>query len=505
MRRTLTAFLTATLALSYPLAAHAEELILLHTNDIHNRLLSFEGRDGRDVGGLDRLAELIAQHRAKHPNVLVLDGGDVFQGTPLYTFFKGEVDFKAMSQVGYDVGTLGNHDLDDGWANLKKQLSHVGYPILCANVTNADGTPVLLPAMTFKRGQTRIGVVGLLGETAWENIAAKQRQGLKYQSITDAARHWVTAMRPQVDLLVLLTHNGFAEDQELAQAVAGIDVIVGGHSHTPVPEPKLVKTNAANGIGGTLIVQAGSYGQHLGRLTLDVDKGRITSYSGTLLAVDHSIKTPREAVKGIVAPYAAQVSAQMAEVIGHAPQALPTSGKYAGETPLGNWLADMVKEAGGAEVGIINSGGIRAELPAGPVTVGRVFEILPFENYVVSFEAPGREIAELVQTTVERLHKRQSGTMQVAGIQFTAKDGRLVGPIQINGKNLDPAKTYRVAAIDYLLGGSEGKFFSSRRQEKQFGLLRDTMLDRVRRQKTVLAPTSGRIVIQDPSSAVTNR
>ncbi len=495
MRRLFLPILAAITASTLPLVAVAEEIVILHTNDTHNHLTPFTDKDGSTVGGASHRAAFVASEKQAHPLNLVLDAGDIFQGTPLYTFFKGEVDLKAMSLVGYDAAALGNHDLDDGWSNLKKQLQFAKFPMLCANVTSTAGAPVLLPAMTFLRGNTRIGVVGLLGDGAWQNVAVNRRGGLQHEPITKAAARWVATLRDQVDLMVLLTHNGRDEDVALAQAVPGIDVIVGGHSHTPLTEPVFVKNGNTNGIGGTIVLQAGCYGRVAGRLVLDVDNGKVNRYKGELIPMDGSKPVAANAIDGIIAPYAAQLDKQMSEVIGQCPTGLGTGGKYGGETPLGSWLADMLKEEGKAEVGIINSGGIRAELPAGPVTVGKVFEILPFENFLATVNLPGKNLIDLAAAVADRLHNHKAGTMQLSGMSLTMKDGKLTAPVRVGGQPVDPKRIYRVATVDYILGGGEGPFFDTRSHETRGSdLLRDLMIRRVKAQRTVGLPSAGRIV-----------
>ncbi|MBC7545306.1 MAG: bifunctional metallophosphatase/5'-nucleotidase [Candidatus Sericytochromatia bacterium] len=501
MRRSVPLLLPLLLAMTLPLSAMAEELVILHTNDTHNHLQPFKDRDGSEVGGAAHRAAVIAAEKKSHPNNLVLDAGDVFQGTPLYTFFKGEVDMKAMSLVGYDAGALGNHDLDDGWANLKTQLKFAQFPMLCANVTTTDGDPVFLPAMTFLRGKIRVGVIGLMGAGAWNNVAVNSRKSLKFNPIVPAAKKWVAALRDRVDLLVLLTHNGLQEDQALAKEVPGVDVIVGGHSHSTVPKPILVPNDNQNGIGGTLVLQAGSYGRFAGRLTLDVEQGKITKYDGELIPITTQVAvTGNNAIDSMVAPYAAKVDTQMDQVIGNSPSGLSTAGKFGGETPLGSWLADMIRESGKAEIGIINSGGIRAELSAGPVTVRKVFEILPFENFVASMDLSGQTLIDLSAKVVERLYKQQAGTLQVSGMSFRGKDGKLVGPVLVKGKPIDPKRQYRVAIVDYLLGGGEGPYFDKHSKLTVYHeLLRDLMIARVKTQKVLGSPDVGRIVIEPAS------
>lgn len=473
----------------------ADTITILHTNDTHNHLLPFDTRDGKDLGGMARRARLFAEQRQKGPT-LVLDAGDVFQGTPLYTFFKGEVDFHAMSMADYDAGTLGNHDLDDGWDNLKKQLAHADFPVLCANVTAKDGTAILPANRVFQVGTVKVGVIGLMGEGAWRSIAAKHRAPLQFHDPLTSAAPLIQKLRPQVDLLVLVTHNGHQEDLDWAKQLPAVDLIVGGHSHTKVDQPVVIKNGAGNGLGGTLVVQAYQWGLFVGRLELNVDKGKLVAYKGELVPVNPELAAPPDnAIDRYVTPFQAQLAQKMNEVIGQSTANMPISGKYGGEIALGSLLADMVRETTHSEVAVLNSGGIRTDLPAGPITLGKVYEILPFDNTVVTLELTGSELVRICGVVSDKIRRKQSGTLQFSGLTLRAKGDKL--EVKVNGQPVDPKRRYRVATINYLLDDNEGPYFGqAERVEDSGAFIRDVVIAQLKKVQRVTPPAGGRIVVE---------
>lgn len=460
---------------------------ILHTNDTHDQLLprdkTTKSGNTLHVGGIAQRAAYIADEKAAHPgHTLVVDDGDTFQGTALYTTFKGEVDVKAMNLVGYDVGLLGNHDLDDGWGNYKKQMSWSTFPILGGNVTDSDGNALLPATQIVKRGNTTIGIIGLMGDSAWQAVAPKQRQDISESPIIPAAAQYVQQLRAKCDLIVLMTHNGVDQDKELAKAVPGIDVIVGSHSHTPLYKPVLVPNANSNGIGGTLVVQAGSNNEFIGKLQLHVTGNQITSYAGELVRNSADYPVPdslQQAVTGVIAPYAAQVESRMNTVIGQAPPG--GLAKDAFPSPLGVWIAKVMADRSGADVGLINMHGVRAGMPEGPVTIGGITAIAPFENELRRVEIPGEDLLKLIASTQDR----KSG-VTMSGVTVTN------GQTLVNGQAVDPRKTYTVATVDYILDRNFGGTFDRATHVKDdCVLLRDAMIQAVQTDPQFQPATKG--------------
>jgi 5'-nucleotidase len=259
------------------------KLTILHTNDVHSRIEPFPEGSGQwaGMGGAARRAALIKEIRAKEANVLLLDSGDVFQGTPYFNFFGGELEYKLMSQMGYDATTLGNHDFDNGIEGLQRQLPHANFPFLIANY---DFSKTALagrfqPYKVFEKQGVRIGVFGLGIELA--GLVSERNFGQTvYLDPVATAKQMVTQLRgpERCDLVICLSHLGYKfdnspnkiHDLQLAAQVAGIDLILGGHTHTFMEKPEAIE-----GPGGhkTLINQVGWSGINLGRLDYEFTAG----------------------------------------------------------------------------------------------------------------------------------------------------------------------------------------------------------------------------------------
>ncbi|ALI98134.1 bifunctional metallophosphatase/5'-nucleotidase [Rufibacter tibetensis] len=255
-------------------AAAPIRLTILHTNDMHSRIDPFpnDGRKNGGMGGMARRATLVKQIRAQEPNVLLLDAGDIWQGTPYFNFFGGELEFKLMTEMGYDAATLGNHDFDNGLDGLQKQLPHAGFPFLVANYDFSDTIlkDQFKPYKVFVKDGVRVGVFGL-GIQLAGLVADKNFGGTKYLDPVATAQRMVQTLRKKenVDLVICLSHLGYKyesdriDDRKLAQQVNGIDLIIGGHTHTFLDEPE--KFTHANG-HVTLVNQVGWSGINLGRV-----------------------------------------------------------------------------------------------------------------------------------------------------------------------------------------------------------------------------------------------
>ena len=250
------------------------KLTILHTNDMHSRIEPFPDNGGQwaGLGGMARRAALIKDIRAQEPNVLLLDSGDIFQGTPYFNFFGGELEYKLMSQMQYDASTLGNHDFDNGLEGLQRQLPNATFPFLIANY-DFSKTPLagrFAPYKVFEKQGIRIGVFGLGIELAGL-VSDKNFGQTQYLDPVAKAKEMVTQLRgaEKCDLVICLSHLGYKyenaklDDRKLAAQVSGIDLILGGHTHTFMDKPEPI-----NGPDGraTLINQVGWSGINLGRL-----------------------------------------------------------------------------------------------------------------------------------------------------------------------------------------------------------------------------------------------
>lgn len=248
-------------------------LVILHTNDTHSRMDPFppDGGPFQGLGGVARRATLIRRIRTRYPNVLLLDSGDIFQGTPYFNFFKGEVEFKAMSAMGYDVATLGNHDFDNGVSGLADMMPWATFGFVSANyvVSGSPLEPWVQPWTIKELGGVRVGIFGL--GIAFDGLVLPQmHEGVRYVDPFTAARRCVSQLRGRgCSLVVCLSHLGYRyrdsrpSDTLLAQEVEGIDLILGGHTHTFLDEPD-VHVHASG--RRTLVHQVGWGGIRLGRV-----------------------------------------------------------------------------------------------------------------------------------------------------------------------------------------------------------------------------------------------
>ena len=464
--------------------ARPESLLILHTNDIHAHLMPFEDAQGALVGGAAARAALIARLRGFPGKTLLLDAGDVFQGTPFYNFYRGAPDYRSMSRMRYDVGALGNHELDDGPAHWLGARRNAAFPILSANVfvaAESAWAATLAPAAGAVRSGARwIGgervpdqaslrylttpyviedmggvKVGILGLTTKDIVAIVSRApngGVAVSDPVTAAATLVPELRSKADFVVALTHLGVDDDRALAARVPGIDMIVGGHSHTYLWQPLLVRNSNANGYHGTVIVQDGRWGDRVGRLAIAIGPDGVRGVTDALVAARPGEGEDR-AVKALLQPYADSIRTKMDEPVFRSASRVSMSGLEDGDTPLGNFVADAMLESSGADIAVTNSGGIRAPLPAGDITVGDILTVLPFDNTVVRVSMEGWRVRELFDFIARRIGKR--GFAQISGASFVIRNGR-ASDIRVGDRPLDSNHTYAVATLDFLYGGGDG-------------------------------------------------
>lgn len=363
--------------------AEDKQLVVIHTNDFHGHIKA-EG----DYAGAARIAALVDETRANHERVLVLDAGDAISGTPVSTMFKGLPIFEILNMVGYDAGAIGNHEFDHGYARIDEFREVANYPLLSANAFAPHGdligdSPVLIKEI----GGIRIAIVGLITDYTPNMITPTGNENISFAPPMYSVAAIVRAMRPQVDLLIALSHLGHEEDKQLARTVPGIDLIVGGHSHTLVEEPVL--------IGDTRVVQANYYGTHVGflELTVDTESGGIADVDGGLIkAADLPPGNP--AVEAKVAEWEAKVSELVDVEIAVAEQTYT-------RRELRPMLEEMLARATQTEFGFYNMGGVRDTIREGPVTARHIWNIEPFGNTLVTITTDGETLKQILEMDQE--------------------------------------------------------------------------------------------------------
>ena len=425
------------------MAAPAEEIIILHTNDTHSAL----DPDDKNLGGVLRRKVLIDSIRQEKPGrVLLVDCGDAVQGTLYYTLYKGEVERKMMNALGYDIAILGNHEFDNGLEVLANELSQLDADLITTNYDLSE-TPLdsLFTPYTIKTiGDCKIGFLAInldpKGMIADSNAGkVKYTDGIKAAN----AMAWYLRNVEHTDKVIALTHVGYdtqnpptPSDIELASSTEGIDIIIGGHSHTAVnPSKSRPAWKVPNAAGDTVLVaQAGSRGHYLGEITVDKDSPR-AGYR--LISVDKRLDNRIDSeTAAILYPYRQGVDSLKTMKIGRLAQEFTV-----GSQLLLNWVADAMRDMGSrltdrtVDVAIVNKGGIRRGLPAGHITKEMIMTMLPFDNKLVVMQLTGRDLMASIDVMKGRGGDGISGGVDISSI--------------------DPDKTYTVVTIDYLAQGGD--------------------------------------------------
>lgn len=272
-----------------------KHITILHTNDTHSRIESFESSHSRypNKGGVARRANLIERIREENPNTLLLDAGDIFQGTPYFNYFGGEIEFKLMSMLKYDIATIGNHDFDNSINGLFKQLPNAKFDFVSANYNfkNTILDTHVKPYKVIIKDGVKIGVFGL-GIELEALVDPKMYKETKYIDPIEIAQDMSRILKKEekCDLVICLSHLGYfyknnpnkISDLNLAKVTKDIDLIIGGHTHTFLPKPTIVKNSADKNI---LVNQVGAYGINLGRIDFYFDESNKKIAKGSTILI----------------------------------------------------------------------------------------------------------------------------------------------------------------------------------------------------------------------------
>jgi 2',3'-cyclic-nucleotide 2'-phosphodiesterase (5'-nucleotidase family) len=445
-------------------AAETRTVTVLHTNDLHGALLpqsDFETSGARkpDRGGVARLAAVIAAERASAAKegrgVLLLDAGDCFHGTPEGNETKGEAVIAWMNFGKYDAMALGNHDWAYGDKNLSALAAMAKFPFLSCTVTRVDPAATTAaiveyakPYVVIKSGGLRVAIIGFTTSGTPDMNLPEHTKDLDFgPDYGPQGAFYMKRARTEADVVIALTHLGSQSDGRLAEKAPGFDLIVGGHDHREFPK--------GFEKGGTLIVQAGCDGAWLGRVDLkyDTDTRKVTSREARLIAIDASVKddpAAAELVKKYTRTDLDKAAGATAAFIGRG-QA----------SPLGMLVADGIRIAANSDVAFINSGGVRNDLPGGPVTRRDLYMTAPFEDSLVVYTLTGADL----RTLLDGAFRDGKLDYPVSGLEFSVDTKKPAGQrilgLKIGGEPFDPAKSYTVAttrfAANRLAGDSAGR------------------------------------------------
>lgn len=441
-------------------------LTILHTSEHHGTIQPIDHGTFAGQGGVERRASLIKQIRKEVEHLLVVDSGDLLMGTAMSSVYRGEADIAAMNLMGYDAVAAGNHDFDFGTRHLKGLHKAATFPFLCSNVRPQEPD-------TCKRyiiqtlGALRIGLIALIGKSNYPDTfnRAVVRE-VEFQDPIMAAKKAAEELRDRVDLLVAITHQDTEEDLALAKGVPALDVIIGGHTEGfdgLVPQDTTAPAEGRVELAGVgpVFVKTHRQGRTLGRLDLVIHDKTIMVAEARNLPITSAVPSDPEVAK-LVQKYAHQLDEKTNLIIGEAVQTLDGDNKEirTRETNLGNLLADLARQHAGTEIALINAGMVRNSIPAGPVTLKRIMEVLPFDSTLTSFHVTGAQLKSVLENSVSRLPQSAGRFLQVSGLivsfDSTAPTGSRITNILVNGAPLDPARLYSVTADHFIAEGGDG-------------------------------------------------
>ncbi len=459
----------------------AHKLTILHMNDFHSRHEAVDARaltcradQAREgcFGGAARLASALAAERAAAEaagrSVLLLDAGDQFQGSLFYTAWHGEVELAVMHALGTEAMTVGNHEFDNGPATLAAFVGAARFPVLSANIdasADRDLAGKLRPHVLLEKGPIRIGVVGLT--TLEAATSSSPGPNVTFKPPGPALAASAAALRAQgAHLVIALSHLGVGMDYALAGQIPGVDVFVGGHSHTLLSDSEAGAAGPAHqamtgAAGSAVVVQAAAYGRYFGRLDLDLDGDfRPVAYGGDCRHVGLDLPEHPEVAR-IVASYANRLDAVRKRPIGQLPAPLDNAACKTAECALGNFVAEsMLAVVHDADIALMNGGGIRTGQPGGTITLGDVMTMLPFGNTIATLTLTG---ADLAAALANGLGRSGAGAFpQIAGarVEWDSANRRILrlelrqpdGSFQA----IDPARRYKVVTNNFMRSGGDG-------------------------------------------------
>lgn len=482
----------AALALTAGAASADYSLTILHTNDFHARFEPISKYDsgcsaedntaGECFGGSARLVTAIEAARTRTNNSILVDGGDQFQGTLFYTYYKGKLAAEMMNKMGYDGMTVGNHEFDDGPEVLRGFMDALDFPILMSNA-DVSGEPlladVLMKSAVIEKGGEKIGLIGLTPQDTDE--LASPGPNVTFSDPSAAVQGEVDKLTAEgVNKIIVLSHSGLNVDKAVAENTTGVDVIVGGHDNSLLSNT----IEGAKGpypvmVGDTAIVQAYAYGKFLGELNVTFDDaGVIKEAVGEPIILDGAVAED-DSTKARIAEAAAPLEEIRNKVV--AETAEPIVGDRdvcrAMECAMGNLVADamLARVADqGIQIAIANSGGLRASIDAGEVTMGEVLTVLPFQNTLSTFFVSGQTVIDALENGVGQIEEGAGRFPQVAGMTFAvdkaAAPGSRVSDVMVAGAPIDPAATYGLVSNNYVRNGGDGyKMFIDAKDAYDFG------------------------------------
>jgi len=485
------------------------DVTLLFTNDVesaYDPIPAFWLEDQEMIGGIAEMTTLIKDIRQTEPNVFLFDSGDIFTGA-LAKLTEGRLAFELMITMGYDAMAIGNHEFEYGHEIFAWQKNRAPFPVLGANFFyKGTDHPYAQAHAIIERNGIRIGVIGIMGQDAVSAIIPSFIAPLDVTVPSDAVQRSVDELRDQVDLIVLLTHQGktapmqtdaesdprlqrdIDADINLAGAVTGVDVLFAGHADAGTPDPIVHEET------GTIIMQTYGQATHLGylQLTLDANSREITAHDGRLIPVDPALYAPDPAITAKLIDYRSAYP-EVQEVVGQS--AARMNRRYIEESDVGNLFADAFIAIADTDVAFIHSGSLRKDLPAGDVKLVDLLDTYPFVDDVIVKEMSGEQI----RRALEQSFTLERGLLQVSGLEvtydLTRPEGQRLVSLEQNGVAVANDDRLLVAAPGFLAeGGDLYTVFIEAEAIRSAGKVSDAAAAWFASHEVVAVPSRGRQV-----------
>jgi 5'-nucleotidase / UDP-sugar diphosphatase len=516
-------------------------LTLLHTSDIHSRLLPYDllvtqvdgdlglGSTGnvKNVGGVARMAYILGRERARANRVLHLDSGDCFQGAPIFNFYSGEPEVRAVSLLGTDAQVIGNHEFDRGAINVARQYQRwATFPLLAANYKFDDARipgstligSVISPFTVFNQGGLKIAVIGMGNISTITSVFDQPNKvGVSPLNTIETAQGYIDALRPYVDVIVMLTHLGLQVDQAMIRGTTGIDAVLGGHNHVVINPPQQLEdcsadpehpgyiwtprpditADPANPVFDprdryqqhpndaprpctprkVVLAHSGAFAKYVGRLDLilsndpadtpgydPVNGFEIVSSQYVAYPIDDAV--PDDPVTlDMLQPYRRTLDrvADLDILVGFSPQGAKRSAPQGGDAPLGNLVATAAWLRLGVQTdfSLTNTTGIRADLNPGPITIEQMYNIFPFDNSITKMQISGLEVQQLFDYVARRSASRGCVSQaQIAGARVRLNCAGCARKDHVFGCSVDSdCPTGTPSACDTATQGPAGSVF----------------------------------------------
>ena len=467
------------------------KITILHTNDHHGRFW----KNGDGEYGMAARKTLIDQLRAEVTSAgghsLLLDGGDVNTGVPESDLQDAVPDFKGMNLLGYDAMAVGNHEFDKPLGVLKMQRDLIKFPMLAANIYE-NGQRMFEPYKIFNLGGVRVGVMGLTTEDTNKMVSPDNIKNVQFRGVIAEAARVVPQLRAKADVVIAATHMGHYEngnhgtqaegDVEMARAVKGIDLVVGGHTQNPacmkaenvldrayVPGTEC-KPDRQN---GAWIVQAHEWGKYVGRADFEFRNGDFKLVQYTLIPVNLKKSVRAADGKTSMVPYTTEIAENKEMLAMLQPyqdfgqekllvEIGSTDGRLEGDravvrakpAPMGILIGRALMDKTKADFAVVNAGGVRDSLPPGKLTYKDVLKVQPFGNTTVTVDLTGKEVMDYLNAAA-KMSVGAGAFAQFSGVNLVITGGAVTSAT-IKGAPIDPAKTYRMAINNFMAAGGDG-------------------------------------------------